>query len=220
MRDLRGHIVIEQELHRISSLICSATFWLSGLSAGSSHNWLYEPCPFHARKGMLQRFIFAVFSNGPPATNREDHEGRRTRALPPSFSGLAASSWGRLSENIPLEPPRKRKGEVFTLEAPLLLQSAAKDERAEPRRAGSACATSTASCPRPLEPDTGIFPGEPSGIHASPPSVLAGICAGSKVCNKGPERSCIELIGSEKTRRWSNLRRRSYRFSAKGGNCL
>ena len=26
------------------------------------HNWLYEPCPFHARKGMLQRFNFVKFS--------------------------------------------------------------------------------------------------------------------------------------------------------------
>jgi hypothetical protein len=87
--------------------------------------------------------------------------------------------------------------------------------------AGSACATSTASCSSPLEPGTCIFPGEPiSGIHASPPSMLAGICAGSKACNKGPERSCIKFVGPKKTRRRSDLRRRSYWFSAKGGNCL
>jgi hypothetical protein len=38
--------------------------------------------------------------------------------------------------------------------------------------------------------------------------VLAGICAGSKACNKGPERSCIEFVGPEKTRR-RNLGRRT-----------
>jgi hypothetical protein len=29
-----------------------------------AHNCHYEPCPFYARKGMLQRFNFAVFSRG------------------------------------------------------------------------------------------------------------------------------------------------------------
>src|SRR6516162_4409263 len=68
-------------------------------------------------------------------------------------------------------PPTKRKGEVFTLRLPYSLQSAAKEERSEPRR-HSASATSTDSCAGPLEPDTCIFPGEPiSGIHASLPSV-------------------------------------------------
>jgi hypothetical protein len=55
-------------------------------------------------------------------------EGRGTRAvrsLLPSGSScgqapraLPFPSWGRLSENIPLEPPRKRKGDVFTLRLP------------------------------------------------------------------------------------------------------
>src|SRR5271165_6427836 len=170
---------------------------------------------------MLHRFIFALFSKGPPVTNHESLGGQRGGERggfhPARCHFLLGAAF---SENIPLEPPRKRKGEVFTLEAPLLLQSAAKEERAAPRR-HSASATSTASCSRPLEPDTCIFPGEPiSGIHASPPSVLAGICAGPKACNKGPERSCIEFIGPEKTRRRIDLCRRSYRFSAKGGNCL
>src|SRR5271165_2239095 len=124
---------------------------------------------------MLQRFNFALFSKGPPVTNHESPrraEGRGARRFSPR--ALPFPSWGRLSENIPLEPPRKRKGEVFTLEAPLLLQSAAKEERAAPRR-HSASATSTASCSRPLEPDTCIFPGEPiSRIHASPPKRVAG----------------------------------------------
>jgi hypothetical protein len=30
----------------------------------STHNSLYGPCLFYARKGMLQRFNFAVFSKG------------------------------------------------------------------------------------------------------------------------------------------------------------
>ena len=51
-------------------------FWLCGWGAGRAHNPYYGPCPFHARKGMLQRFIFALFSKGPPATNRERPEGR------------------------------------------------------------------------------------------------------------------------------------------------
>jgi hypothetical protein len=44
----------------------------------------------HFRKGMLQRFIFAVFSKGPPATNRESPEGRGEgcEGFSPSSSGL------------------------------------------------------------------------------------------------------------------------------------
>jgi hypothetical protein len=38
-------------------------FWPS-IERYRAHNSLYEPRPFHARKGMLQRFIFAVFSGG------------------------------------------------------------------------------------------------------------------------------------------------------------
>jgi hypothetical protein len=33
-----------------------------------------SPAPFHARKGMLKRFIFALFSKGPPVTNHESLE--------------------------------------------------------------------------------------------------------------------------------------------------
>jgi hypothetical protein len=57
----------------------------------------YEPCQNHAKKEM--------------------------RALSPSFSGLAASSWDRLSESIPLEPVGKRKGQVFTFRLPYPWQS-------------------------------------------------------------------------------------------------
>ena len=128
---------------------------------------------------------------------------------------VAVSYLGVSAKNIPLEPPRKRKREVFTLRLPYSCTQRPKTRDLSP------AATSTASCSGPLEPDTGIFPGGPiSGIQASPPSVLASICAGSKACDKGPERSCIEFVGPEKTRRRSDLRRRSYRFSAKGGNCL
>jgi hypothetical protein len=128
---------------------------------------------------------------------------------------VAVSFLGVSAKNIPLEPPRKRKREVFTLRLPYSCTQRPKTRDLSP------AATSTASCSGPLEPDTGIFPWGPiSGIQASPPSVLVSICAGSKACNKGPERSCIEFIRPEKTRRRSDLRRRSYRFSAKGGNCL
>jgi hypothetical protein len=155
----------------------------------------------------------------------QNHEGRGTRILsaPSRFAAsscvqlarVAVSFLGVSAKNIPLEPPRKRKREVFTLRLPYSCTQRPKTRDLSP------AATSTASCSGPLEPDTGIFPGGPiSGIQASPPSVLAGICAGSKACNKGPERSCIEFVGPEKTRRRSDLRRRSYRFSAKGGNCL
>ncbi len=68
------------------------SFWFCG-RALSRHNWHYGPCPFHARKGMLHRFIFAVFSKGPAATNRENHEGEgnegslRLLALQPLLAG-------------------------------------------------------------------------------------------------------------------------------------
>ena len=128
--------------------------------------------------GVVTPFDSCIFfREALPATNRENPEGRGEGSEDSAhFPTLAAARCRFLlgaasAKNIPLEPPRKRKGEVFTLEAPLPLQSAAKEERAEPRR-HSASATSTASCSGPLEPDTGIFPGGPiSGIHASPPSV-------------------------------------------------
>jgi hypothetical protein len=122
---------------------------------------------------------------------------------------------GGLREKHPSRTPRGKENVSFTLRLPYSCTQRPKTRDLSP------AATSTASCSGPLEPDTGIFPGGPiSGIQASPPSVLASICAGSKACNKGPERSCIEFVGPEKTRRRSDLRRRSYRFSAKGGNCL
>jgi len=50
MRDLRGHIVIEQELHRISSLIRSATFCLSGLRAADVIIGFMSPVLFTPEK--------------------------------------------------------------------------------------------------------------------------------------------------------------------------
>src|SRR5271166_1863696 len=78
---------------------------------------------------MLHGRIVASFSGRPrPATKREKPRGEgnegslRLLALRPLLAGssraLPFPSWGRLSENIPLEPPRKRKGEVFTLRLP------------------------------------------------------------------------------------------------------
>lgn len=121
-----------------------------------------SPALFNARKGMLQRFIFALFSEGPPATNRENHEGSlRLLALRPLLAGnsraLPFPSWGRLSENIPLEPPRKRKGEVFTLR--LAYSCSERPKKRELSPAATMPPTSTAKCSRPLEPDTCIFPG-------------------------------------------------------------
>jgi hypothetical protein len=124
---------------------------------------------------------------------------------------------GGLREKHPSRTSEEKKREVFTLRFPYSCTQRPKTRDLSP----AATSTASASCSGPLEPDTGIFPGGPiSGIQASPQSVLASICAGSKACNKGPERSCIEFVGPEKTRRRSDLRRRSYRFSAKGGNCL
>ena len=169
---------------------------------------------------MLHRSIVASFSGGPsprPTAKTTRGEGRGARRFSPR--ALAFPSSGP-AKNIPLESPGKGKGELFTLGLPYPCSQRPKKRELSPA-AGSASATSTASCSRPLEPDTGIFPGEPiRGIYACPRSVLAGICAGSKACNKGPERSCIEFVGPEKTRRRIDLCRRSYRFSAKGGNCL
>ena len=166
---------------------------------------------------LLHRSIVASFSGGASPRDQPRKpprgEGRGARRFSPR--ALPFPSWGPQQKTFLSNPRGKEK-----VRTPLPLQSAAKEERAEPRR-HSASATSTASCSGPLEPDTCIFPGEPiRGIHACPRSVLAGICAGSKACNKGPERSCIEFVRPEKTRRRSNLRRRSYRSSAKGGNCL
>src|SRR5271165_1453398 len=164
---------------------------------------------------MLQRFNFALFSKGPPVTNHESLGGQRGGERggfhPARWRFLP---WGPQQKTFLSRSPGKGKGEVFTLRLPYSCSQRPKKRELSP-------ATSTASCSGPLEPDTGIFPGGPiGGIQTSPPSVLAGICAGPKACNKGPERSCIEFVGPEKTRRRSNLRRRSYRFSAKGGNCL
>jgi hypothetical protein len=42
----------------------------------STHNCFYEPCTFHARKGMLQRFNFANFWKGSyQEAQRERHFG-------------------------------------------------------------------------------------------------------------------------------------------------
>jgi len=78
---------------------------------------------------MLHRFIFALFSKGSPATNRESPkgEGRERGGFHPTrwrFLLGAASA-----KNIPLSPPGKGKGEVFTLGLPNPWQSAAKDDR-------------------------------------------------------------------------------------------
>jgi hypothetical protein len=67
----------------------------------------------------VQRFNFAVFSKGPPATNRGSPEerGEGTRlSVPSTFQRapprVAVSFLGPLSENIPLDPLglREKKG--------------------------------------------------------------------------------------------------------------
>ena len=96
-------------------------------SAGSRHNSHYVAC----FSRLLHRSIVASFSGRPsPATNRESHEGRGEGnegslcllALRPLLAGTRARCRFLLgaasAKNIPLEPPRKGKGEVFTLGLP------------------------------------------------------------------------------------------------------
>src|SRR5271166_6573782 len=183
---------------------------------------------------LLHRSIVASFSGGPsrdqPRKPRGERGGDRGLSAPSRFAAsscgqlarVAVSFLGRLKRKHSSRTPEEKEKVRFLRSGSLTPAVSQRPKKRElsPRR-HSASATSTASCSGPLEPDTCIFPGEPiSGIHACPRSVLAGICAGSKACNKGPERSCIEFVGPEKTRRRSNLRRRSYRSSAKGGNSL
>jgi hypothetical protein len=82
---------------------------------------------------MLHRFIFANFSKGPPATNRESPrgegrgEGNEGCPAPSTFRLYFAASPPRVAlsflrtaraKNIPLGSPEKRKGEFFTRRLP------------------------------------------------------------------------------------------------------
>ena len=161
-------------------------------------------------------FYFALFSKGPPRDQpRKPRAGRGARIFVFHFPASSCGHLSRVAVSF-LGPPQRKhssrtsgeKGEVFALGLAYSCSQRPKKRELSPAATVPCLPTSTASCSRPLEPDTCIFPGEPisvSGIHASPRSVLAGICAGSKACNKGPERSCIEFVGPEKTRRRSNL---------------
>jgi len=93
---------------------------------------------------MLHRFNFAVFSKGPPATNRESPEGRRgARALfrLPLSAPLLARTPARCrfllgaasAKNIALKPAGEKKGEVFTLGLAYPWQPADKDEPTDSR---------------------------------------------------------------------------------------
>ena len=73
------------------------------------------------------------------------------------------SSWGRLSEKHSSGTPEEKVS--FYAQARLLLQSAAKEKRAEIRR-HSASATSTAKCSAPWNLTPAYFQGTISGIHA------------------------------------------------------
>jgi hypothetical protein len=124
---------------------CYETLALNAMTgAHRAHNCCYEPCGFNAGKAMLQRFNFAVFSKGPPATNRESPrgEGRGTRGFCLPLSGLFLWTTparcrfllgAALSENIPLSNPGRGKEKVRFLRSGSLgpWQPAAKDERAD-----------------------------------------------------------------------------------------
>jgi hypothetical protein len=54
----------------------------------------------------------------PPATNRENHEGRGEGSEEVFTPRVGVSFLGASAKNIPLESPGKGKGEVFTLGLP------------------------------------------------------------------------------------------------------
>ena len=185
-------------------------------SPNSSHDWLFMSAARNGQKSSCYTVLFCTFFERPaprPTAKAPSGEGSEDFCLP--LSGLflraplarcrfllGAASAKTFLSNL------RGKGEVFALGLAYSCSQRPKKRELSPAATVPCLPTSTASCSRPLEPDTCIFPGEPisvSGIHASPRSVLAGICAGSKACNKGPERSCIEFVGPEKTRRRSNL---------------
>jgi hypothetical protein len=83
---------------------------------------------------MLQRFNFALFSKGPPVTNHESLGGQRGGERGGFHPARCHFLLGAASAKTFLSNPRgKEKVRFLRWRLPLLLQSAAKEERAEPR---------------------------------------------------------------------------------------